>query len=127
MSHPWGAAGLLGMQQYMLGIQSLKPQHELIKVQPLEFDGKLTSARGVLPTDRGDIIINWSKKEDDFKMTITIPVNMSAKVYVPDCGLKNNLINVDGVEKMGSREGKYCCLENIGSGTHLFERIKKKK
>jgi len=122
MSHPWGAVGLLGMQQYMLGIQPLKPQHELIKIQPLEFDGKLTSARGVLPTDRGDIIISWNKMNNRFKMTTTLPVNTTANVYVPDCGIKGNLINVDGTDKQGVVEGNYIYVENIGSGVHVFSR-----
>ena len=127
MSHPWGAVGLLGMQQYMLGIQALKPQHELIKVHPLEFNGKLTSVRGVLPTDRGDIVISWNKSGSKFEMTITIPVNMTAKVYLPNCGTKGNLINVDGVETKGIGEGDYIYVENIGSGSHTFGRNIKNK
>jgi alpha-L-rhamnosidase len=123
MSHPWGAVGLLGMQQYMLGIQVLKPQHEMIKVQPLEFDGQLISAGGVLPTDKGDIITRWTKNDNMFGMTITIPVNITAKVYLPKCGSAGSMITVDGVVTRGVEEGNYVYVENIGSGTHNFERI----
>ncbi len=123
MSHPWGAVGLLAMQQYMLGIQPLNPQHELIKVKPLDFGDRLSFVRGVLPTDKGDISVAWNKDRSHFSMTITIPDNITAKVYIPRLGSNGVLINVDGVEVQGKEDGNYLCLENIGSGVHTFERM----
>lgn len=122
MSHPWGAVGLLAMQQYMLGIKPLSPQHESIQVKPLDFDNKLTSARGLYPTDKGDIVINWNRSDKHFLMTLTIPDNITAKVYVPKCGLFGSSIKVNGVETKGVEEGNYISIENIGSGVHSFER-----
>ncbi|MCK9412529.1 MAG: family 78 glycoside hydrolase catalytic domain [Prolixibacteraceae bacterium] len=120
MSHPWGAAGLLGMQQYILGIKPLKPQHELIQVKPLDFGNKLTYARGLYPTDKGDIIIYWSKSNGQYLMTLTIPDNVTAKVYVPKCGKGGASINMDGVTINGIEEGNYIYIENVGSGKHIF-------
>jgi alpha-L-rhamnosidase len=122
MSHPWGAAGLLGIQQYILGIKLLKPQHEEIQVKPLEFNQKLSSASGTLPTDRGDITVEWDRNSTRFFMTLTIPVNIKAKVYVPKSGTKGNTIKVNEIEATGTEEGNYVYVENIGSGTHTFER-----
>jgi len=122
MSHPWGAAGLLGMQEYILGIQVLKPQHELIQVKPLDFDNKLSFVKGVYPTDKGDIVINWNKSATDYSMKLTIPVNMKAKVYVPKGGIKGVSVKVDGVVTKATEEGNYLFVETIGSGSHTFER-----
>jgi alpha-L-rhamnosidase len=122
MSHPWGAAGLLAMQQYMLGIKPLKPQHELIQVKPLDFENKLTYARGTYPTDKGDIIIDWNKNSSRFLMTVTIPDNVTARVYVPRCGKEGASINMDGAQTKGIEEGNYIYIENVGSGVHTFER-----
>jgi alpha-L-rhamnosidase len=122
MSHPWGAVGLLALQKYILGIQPLKPQYELIQVKPLDFKDKLNFANGVCPTDKGDIIINWNKSKSCFVMTITIPDNIIAKVYIPKLGIKGSSIKMDGIETIGSEEGNYVFLENIGSGVHTFER-----
>ncbi|MCK9412524.1 MAG: family 78 glycoside hydrolase catalytic domain [Prolixibacteraceae bacterium] len=122
MSHPWGAVGLLGMQQYMLGIKPLAPQHESIQVKPLDFDKKLASVRGLYPTDKGDIVINWSRDDKHFLMTLTIPDNITAKVYVPKCGLDGSLIKVNGVDTKGVEEGNYIFIENVGSGVSIFER-----
>jgi len=122
MSHPWGAAGLLGIQQYILGIRPLKPQHELIQVKPLDFYNSLNSANGTLPTDRGDITVDWDRNNTRFLMTLTIPDNITAIVYVPKCGTTGAAIKVDGVQTTGAEEGNYVYVENIGSGVHIFER-----
>jgi len=122
MSHPWGAAGLLGIQQYILGIKPLKPQHELIRIKPLDFHGSLCGAGGTLPTDRGDITVEWNRNSTLFLMTITIPDNITATVYVPKCGTTGAAIKVDGTQTTGTEEGNYVYVENIGSGTHTFER-----
>lgn len=120
MSHPWGAVGLLAMQQYILGIKPLKPQHELIQIKPLDFGNRLSYAKGRYPTDRGDIIVDWYKTNTNFTMNMTIPDNVTAKVYVPKCGTTGTLINIDGVETNGTEEENYISIEKVGSGTHTF-------
>jgi alpha-L-rhamnosidase len=122
MSHPWGAVGLLGIQQYILGIKPLKPQHELIQIKPLDFHGSLCGVGGTLPTDRGNIMVEWNRNSTLFLMTITIPDNITAKVYVPKCGTTGAVIKVNGTRTTGTEEGNYIYVENIGSGTHTFER-----
>jgi alpha-L-rhamnosidase len=122
MSHPWGAAGLIGIEQYLLGIKPLKPQHEQIQVKPLDFGQKLSSAGGTLPTDRGDITVEWDRNETRFLMTLTTPDNMTAKVYVPKCGTTGASIKVDGTQTTGIEEGNYVYVDHIGSGVHTFER-----
>ena len=122
MSHPWGTAGLLGIEQYILGIKPLKPQYELIQIRPLDFHYSLSAAAGTLPTDRGDITVEWDHNDSRFLMTLTIPDNMTAKVYVPKSGTTGAAIKVDGNQTTGTEEGDYVYVENIGSGTHTFER-----
>lgn len=122
LSHPWGAVGLLGIQKYMLGIEPLKPQHEYIRVKPLDFQGKLQSVNGIYPTDRGNIVLNWNDSKKGFILTITIPVNITARVYVPRLDKKGSTIVFNGRKVNGSVEGDYLFLDHIGSGTHIFER-----
>jgi len=122
LSHPWGAAGLLGMQQYILGIKALKPQNEMVQVKPLDFGDKLNFASGKYPTDMGDVLINWSINDNVFSLTLTLPVNITAKVYVPKGVIKGTSLKVDGVAVKGTEEGNYVFVENIGSGIHTFTR-----
>jgi alpha-L-rhamnosidase len=122
LSHPWGAVGLLGIQEYILGIKPLKPQHELILVKPLEFNQKLKHADGMLPTDRGDIAISWDRIDTLFSMTLNLPDNITANVYVPKSGTSGAAVKVNGVDTIGTEEGNYIYVGEIGSGIHTFER-----
>lgn len=122
LSHPWGAIGLLAMQEYMLGIKVLKPQHELIQIKPLDFGNRLKFAQGVLPGDRGNTSVKWERNSTQYLLTLKIPVNVTAKVYVPKCGVANNKVVVDGKEVLGIPEGDYLLVGKLGSGIHTFER-----
>jgi alpha-L-rhamnosidase len=55
-------------------------------------------------------------------MTVTLPDNMIAKVYVPKSGTAGAIVKVDGVDVTGTEQGDYVYVENIGSGVHTFER-----
>lgn len=125
LSHPWGAIGLLGMQQYMLGVKALKPQHELLQIKPLDFGDRLKFVQGVLPGDRGNTSVKWERSAGAYKMTVKIPVNVTAKVYVPKCGVNSNKLKVDGKEISGTAEGDFILLGNMGSGLHTIERALK--
>jgi alpha-L-rhamnosidase len=121
-SHPWGAVGLCGIQQYILGVKPLAPQFEKVQVKPLSFGAKLTRASGKLPTDRGDIAVSWEWSDSGFRMTVTLPPNVQAKVYVPKADASAAPVKVDGANVTGVAEGNTLSVDNIGSGTHSFER-----
>lgn len=122
MSHPWGAVGLLGMQQFMLGISPLKPQHELVQIKPLDFGNKLQSASGRYPTDRGDILVDWKKDVKNYTLNITLPDNITANIFIPGFGIRGTTVKMDGKPIKGKQEGAYIVFENIGSGKHTFVR-----
>lgn len=122
LSHPWGTVGLLAMQNYILGIKALSPQHEKIQIKPLWFEDKLSYAKGTYPTDKGDIKVDWSYTNNKYLLKITVPDNCSAKVYVPKCDKTGNTIKFNGKEVTAAEEGNYLYLNAIGSGEHHFER-----
>jgi alpha-L-rhamnosidase len=123
MSHPWGAVGLLGIQQYILGVEPIKPQHEEIRIKPLDFGDRLTFAEGVLPTDRGEIRIRWDRSARYYQLTFSVPDNMTAQVYLPQCGTAGALVEADHENVTGRIEDRYIKVENVGSGEHQFKRI----
>lgn len=122
MSHPWGAVGLLGMQQFMLGITPLKPQHELVQIKPLDFGDKLQSASGSYPTDKGDILVDWKKDVKNYTLNVMLPDNITANIFIPGFGVKGTMVKIDGKPIKGKQEGAYIVFENIGSGKHTFVR-----
>jgi alpha-L-rhamnosidase len=121
-SHGWGAIGLCGLQQYVLGVKPLLPQFEKIQVKPLDFGSKLASAGGRLPTERGEVHVGWQRGADRFRLTLDLPVNVQAHVCLPKLDRWDTTMCVDGVEMTGVVEGNYVAVDNIGSGTHTFER-----
>jgi alpha-L-rhamnosidase len=123
MSHPWGCSGLLGIQQYILGIKLLKPQAELIQIKPLDFGTALNRVKGRLPSDRGDISVEWTRSETQYTLNVTLPDNMQATIWVPKGSISTAEVVVDGISVTGKIFGNYILVETIGSGTHQIERI----
>jgi len=122
LSHPWGAVGLLAIQNYILGIKSLAPQNEKVQIKPLYFGDKLDFAKGSYATDKGAIVVEWNKNKNSYSLVVNIPDNITAKVYIPKCGKDGTLLSFDNKKINGIEEGNYIYLDNIGSGIHTFER-----
>ena len=122
LSHPWGAVGLVGMQQYILGVKPLAPQYERVQIKPLSFGARLASASGQAPTDRGDILVSWERQDGRFSMRVTLPANVQARVCVPRGNGPGTAVLVDGIATRGRADGRYLVIEDVGSGTYTFER-----
>jgi alpha-L-rhamnosidase len=127
-SHGWGTVGLDGYVRYILGVKPLTPQFGQVQVMPLDFGSSLASASGTLPTDRGAIAVEWDRGPAQYHLAVTIPVNITATVYVPQAGLTNAVVNVDGtnfagtITNLGSTTNGYVGVSGIGSGPHNFVR-----
>ncbi|MXN90828.1 family 78 glycoside hydrolase catalytic domain [Flavobacterium sp. Sd200] len=122
MCHPWGTAGLSGIQRYVLGIKAVQPQYDLIEVKPLDFKGKLTHASGKVNTDKGVIDLAWKQDAKKYELTLTSPVNVTAEVYIPKGTSASAKLKVDGKEVTATVKGNYLVVENVGSGIHTFVR-----
>jgi alpha-L-rhamnosidase len=122
MSHPWGTSGLDGMQQYFLGVRSVKPQHELVEIKPLDFKGELKAVSGSVPTDKGDIKVAWVSDAKSYQLTMQSPVNVTADVYIPKGTSSSLVVSVNGKAVNGNISGNYILLSGIGSGKHTFKR-----
>ncbi len=120
-SHPWGAVGLLAIQNYILGVKSLSPQNDKVQIKPLDFGDKLSYAQGSYKTDMGDIFVDWKKENNNYRLSVKIPDNVTAKVYVPKCNNSTSTIIFDQKEIKGIHEGDYIYLDNIGSGEHILK------
>jgi len=122
-SHGWGAVGLDGYVRYILGVKPLTAQFEQVQIMPLDFSNSLASASGTLLTDRGTIAVEWDRNATLYHLAVTIPVNITATIYVPQINLTNTIVNVDGTNVTGTLTNGYLGVSNIGSGAHTFERV----
>jgi len=122
-SHGWGAVGLDGYVRYILGVKPLTAQFEQVQIMPLDFSNSLASASGTLLTDRGTIAVEWDRNTTLYHLAVTIPINVTATIYVPQSGLTNTVVTVDGVHFTGTLTNGYLGVSGIGSGTHSIERV----
>jgi alpha-L-rhamnosidase len=122
-SHGWGVVGLDGYVRYILGVKPLTPQFDQVQIKPLDFGNGLATASGTVPTDRGAISVEWDRNPAQYHLAVTIPVNVTATVYVPQAGGTNTTVNVDGVSVTGTATNGYVGVSGIGSGAHDFAYV----
>ena len=122
-SHPFGALGaIVALQEYVLGVQPLEVQHARVRIRP--HPGKLTFARGKVPTQRGPIDVAWENQPESkrFELTLSLPCNVRADVCLPRLGGAAIAVDVDGVRREADADGDYLRIKDVGSGTHVFRR-----
>jgi hypothetical protein len=80
MSHGWGAAGIVGIQQSLLGVTVTGVGGSRVLVQPPAKG--LTSARGSQWTERGRVTVAWHTRGRRMSVDVDVPVNVTATVVV---------------------------------------------
>jgi len=86
--------------------------------------GGLTSAQASYDSVRGRIVSDWKVKDRRLELTVTIPANTTATVYVPvadPVSVKEGskaAVDADGVAFLRAEEGR--SLFEVGSGTYHF-------
>jgi alpha-L-rhamnosidase len=128
-SHGWGDVGLDGYVRYILGLKPLTAQYAQAQIMPLDFTNILSTASGMITTDRGAISVEWDRSAATHHLSFTIPVNVTATAYVPQAGVPGAAIVVDGtnatgtVTNLGFTANGYVGFSGLGSGTHNIERV----
>ncbi|MBS0010267.1 MAG: family 78 glycoside hydrolase catalytic domain [Bacteroidales bacterium] len=120
------AYGAIGdwMYKVIAGINNEKPGYREFSVYPRP-GGQITSASGELSTYYGVIKSEWEIKNDNFIFDIRVPVNTSAKIYLPSSSVDNiteggkKITEVETVDIV-EESGEYVLLI-LGSGRYSFE------
>ncbi|WP_246230009.1 alpha-L-rhamnosidase C-terminal domain-containing protein [Mucilaginibacter humi] len=107
----WFYSGLagIGQEEGSVGFKQLK-----IRPQPV---GDITNASGTFHTPYGWISTNWKIQNNNFFLTVTIPTNSSANVYLPVKSGQAVYIN-------GKKQSLYIdetAIIKCGSGKYLIE------
>lgn len=82
LSHPWGAAPAHMIATGILGVIPTSPAYETFDVRVCP-DG-MGEASGIIPTLRGKIEVSFRNTADGTDVTVTVPANTSATVYLPN-------------------------------------------
>ena len=78
----------------------------------------MTSAKGSYHSVYGEIISDWKKYGETFELSVEIPANTTASIYLP--AAKNSVVRENGkIIKAGYVEGK--AIVKIGSGRYNFK------
>ncbi len=97
-NHAWGAAPANLIPRWILGVRPLAPGFREVVISPRP--GDLEWARGKVPTIRGPVLVEFSRKEGAFELEVKIPANMTARIEVPGTGR----LLLDGSPVSASRE-----------------------
>ena len=102
-----------------MGVRPLEPGFSKVLIQPQP--GTLKQASATIPTIRGAIKISFKNKPSrPFELKIEIPVNMTARVGLPQGDKQSTTLVVDGKKVRAELDGGYLFVDGIGSGSHIF-------
>lgn len=118
-NHAWGAVPANIIPRFLLGVRPIEPGFSKVLIQPQP--GSLRRVSGTIPTIRGPIEIAI---ENDcghpFVLKINIPVNMTAKVGLPQSDRTVSSLILDGKQVEAEREGESLSYDNLGHGSHIL-------
>lgn len=118
-SHAWSSSPAHIIPRKLIGIEPLTPGFETLRIKPAVTS--LEEASIKLPTIRGEIKATFVNKSDNFRLTVSIPGNTKAQVFIPVSGKVSDVLR-NGVKlKRYKQEGQYIIIENVESGEHCFE------
>jgi len=80
-SHGWGAAGVNGMLESLLGITVTGPGASSVAITPPARG--LTHAKGTEWTERGPVAVDWRHSGSSFSLDVTVPDNVAVTVQLP--------------------------------------------
>ncbi len=79
--HPCGVGAAFLLSCQALGVQPLEPGFKRARIEPRI--GQLTWAKGVFPSARGDIAVEWKRKDKTFELKVVLPDGLDCELVVP--------------------------------------------
>ena len=118
-NHAWGAAPANIIARRLMGVEPVEPGFARVRIRPQL--GALKQAQIKVPTIRGPIEVGVETDGRSLEMTVDLPANVWASVYVP-APETDSTVRVDGAERRGRRDGVFLRFDRVGSGGHRFIR-----
>jgi hypothetical protein len=116
-NHAWGAAPANLFPRFLLGVQPATPGWTTATIRPCP--GKLTFAKGKVPTTKGPIEVEWSQGET-FTLSLKLPQGMSARIDLP-ASAESSGVFVDRQSIAATRQGSRWVLNKELSGSVTLE------
>jgi alpha-L-rhamnosidase len=122
-SHYWLGTYEEWLYSHLAGIKPTAPGFKEIQIKPYLL-GDLTEVKASIETVRGPVASRWTRKGADVSLSVTVPVNATAIVYVPvseGAPVRESDVPVakaKGVKFLRSEKGY--AVYAVGSGTFQF-------
>lgn len=114
-NHAWGAAPANLIPRKLMGIEPIEPGFSKIRIKPQP--GSLHHANIRIPTIRGDIGVSFENiPQQHFSITVEVPANSTAEVWLPLPGKKYHL-TINGTAQKGVIVNAFVKV-TVGSGKH---------
>ena len=118
-NHAWGAVPGNIIPRYLLGVRPIEAGFGKILIQPQP--GSLAKAEASIPTIRGPVGVSFENISGGrFTLKVDIPVNVVARVGLPQSDTQSKILTVDGKRVNAEVQGGYLFVDGIGSGSHVL-------
>lgn len=103
-----------------MGITPSAPGFRQVTIKPQP--SSLAWAKAKLPTISGPVEVGFDCRQSDFMLTVSLPANVTADVYLPlPENAKNFTVSQNGkVTSEAEKAGNYVLVKNVGAGKHEF-------
>lgn len=116
-SHGWSSQALTDVQEILLGVRTTSPGAATVDIAPPEAG--LRSASGSVPTQRGDVAVDWRRAPTGTITSVSVPVNVTATVRLPVVDGRTYRPTGRGTaEYLGVEDGR--AVFEVGSGSVRF-------
>jgi alpha-L-rhamnosidase-like protein len=88
LCHAWSTAPTADLSDNVLGVKLTEPAFAAFRVEPHPAD--LTWAKGVVPTPRGDVAVNWKRDGSKFELNVAVPMQALVELSVPAKNLETS-------------------------------------
>lgn len=122
-NHAWGAVPGNIIPRRLMGVEPLTPGFGTIRVKPMT--ATLEQAKTCIPTIRGTVGVSVTNRGGIYRLTVDIPANMEAEVYLP-LPKGRYRVSLDGcsVDVKRVKGEDFLYAGKVGSGTYTWEVVR---
>ncbi len=115
LCHAWAGTPAYHMSSDILGVRPTSAGFSSFDISPKPTG--LAWAKGVFPSVKGDIPVDWKDSETTFEVEFTVPGNTTARLVLPFSSVKKLTINGDS-PTTGITDSGSICLEGLNPGSY---------
>lgn len=108
----------------MVGLNDSQPSYRHMEIRP-EIDGETTYAKVHFHSIYGEIITGWEKTGQKMKISVKLPPNTTASVWLPEAKLEDveesGIRILENKDILGYMQDENKVFVSLGSGEYLFE------